>query len=843
MAEVIKRPVSTVDWGTVSNQGTGNILGDDNVNTIKWYKENSGSVLVFPKFTEADLPFSDIIAVGVGYRQVNGGLLGLYDGWVRGFLSVDGEREPATLAYTQDRYSTTGRNMRGPAFFKPGGEVFTADDLNRLSMDVGAAVGAIGPKKGRYWCGCGEAYLVLYTVEDPRVPTLSSPGSSQTVNTASVSFSARLNTPDYLQTQAIFQVARNSSFTEDLREYEGDFFDPNDTTKTSNYSSVFNRPSYTGLGPGTWYYRAKSRDYRGAESAWTSARSFTVTLPALPGSIPNLTSSTVKTPYGIRSAFMGTVPDLHGGKQPVVGERKAGVRWQYSKTKDFASVVEWANVDDGSNFYGEISYNAQPDASVPPGGKGAKVSFDDPSQYLSQGTWYVRTRTEDVFGLTSAWFPENGHQITVAHPPTASNLVPVGGTVAFDPEAMDFTWDFMDPWADDEQSEYEIIVRNSSSNQIVWRSGAVASSLRRVRADIPISNLGQSLNWRVRVKDLDGAQSGWPATQPFVYRQVPKVTIISPSDVVNTGRPLLSWSAIFNPTSVTQRSYRVTVSDLADRSIAYDSGVVNSTETQVTPTEPILRDGHQYRVTFHITDTNNLTGTVSKDITAQFVRPPAVPVIMDSTDYEETGYVVARWRQQPDAFFSQWRLYRRHKGQSQWTLAATSNDRNARSLNDWLVSGSGVIEYYLAQEVTRYGSLIESQEQRPLPTVSLSYSTYLLAVPSIGFSMVVKPTADSFTITHESEVIRIMGRGDKVNFGTARGREGSLKVQLRNPSTAVEIRRTIDKLIGSVEQVWLRDPFGDAFMVALSEYSFERLAGVGPSDLGDLEIPYVEVVE
>ena len=84
--------------------------------------------------------------------------------------------------------------------------------------------------------------------------------------------------------------------------------------------------------------------------------------------------------------------------------------------------------------------------------------------------------------------------------------------------------------------------------------------------------------------------------------------------------------------------------------------------------------------------------------------------------------------------------------------------------------------------------------------------------------------------------------GYQMSIG-GRGVSGAARMDVRNPATARVDRMAIDALVGSEHEVWLRDPFGDSFRVALREYSFERLGGVGTADLGDLQIPYVEVME
>ena len=92
----------------------------------------------------------------------------------------------------------------------------------------------------------------------------------------------------------------------------------------------------------------------------------------------------------------------------------------------------------------------------------------------------------------------------------------------------------------------------------------------------------------------------------------------------------------------------------------------------------------------------------------------------------------------------------------------------------------------------------------------------------------------------------IIGRGKKVNYGQTLGGEGSLTIRVRHHNsgrTGQEMMELIEQVTLGAFDVILRDPFGDPMPVALGEYSFEREGGVGPDAMGELTIPYVEVVQ
>lgn len=826
MARIIRRPTTVIDWGqNIANVGAGNLLGDNNDRTWKAYQNDSGSIAVFPKMTAAQMPAGQVIAVAVGYRQSHGGTLNLYNGWPAAYIRVNGVREPATRSYKQDGFSTYPREVVGPPLYKPEGAAFTADDIDSLSADLGAAVGPIGPNTSRRWCIATELYLVLVTADPVKVPSVTYPGNGSTINTSSVNFASSFSGYDPVQPhRAVYQVARNAAFTEDVRTFSSDFASANGST---TYTSTPGRDSHTNLGPGTWYLRARGRDFRGVESGWSSTRTFTINHQALP--VPSTSfPATVNTPYAQRHAV---IPSVNGG-------RRIGARWQFSTTNDFTSnIVEWANVSEGLFTPGTIFYDPTPQPDVESGGKGSRVGYDDPSQYLSQGTWFARVAAEDEWGQRSGWSATSSFR--VSHPPTTSSYYPTGSQ-RFAPETSEVTWTFSDPWPGDRQGSYEVTVYNQAGSSI-WTSGQIASPLSRARLAIPTSFFGAALQWAVKVTDADGVASAYSPRQSFIYDRAPLVSILTPGHPITSGQPTISWTSTFSRPGVTQQSYRVTVSEVGTSKVLHDTGTVVSTATQISLPRPIFIDGRHYRIVVTVTDSSSLVGFAELLGFAQFIRPPSVPVAVSAGDYATEGHVTAYWSKAPDPLFVQWRLYRRLAGLEEWTLAAVSDNPGDRSLRDWLAAGDEV-EYYLAQVASRDGSLVESDPVQPIPSVRLPNASYMLVAPSHGFAVRVKPSSDSFTVTHESSTMQIIGRGSKVNFGQGRNREGSLKVPLRDPYTARLDRMAIDALVGGEYEVWLRSPFGDAFRIALSEYSFEPLPGVGSAGLGDIELPYVEVM-
>lgn len=842
MAQQLVYPIDQVDWGTNYRHPSGvKPLTQTTTDSYMHYDTGAGSIAVFPELPE---PTTPVIAVAVRYQQGNGGLFNLYNGWVEAHLRYDGTREPASRSYVQDGFNNqVVRTLVGPPVYRPGMETWTASELNRITADVAAATGPIGPNTRNRFCQCNGVQLVLYTADPVPVPSLNSVPS--TVTTSSVNFSATLSNLQRAQpARAVFQVARDTGFTTDVRTFVGTLGAPNADggSHNSTYTSVPGTDSWTDLGPGLWHLRVKGRDYLGNESAWSTRATFTVVNAPLPQ--PLLVSpgngEVVRSPYATRGViFVGGDPQA-----PFPGGVKVGVRWQFSRSSTFTSdVIEWLNLD-GIFRPGSVSYDPTP-ADIEPGLKGARASYRDPAQYLAQGgTWYARARAEDKYGQSGAW--SSVATFTVAHAPEANPSFPVGGE-HFDPVGGLVEWSFVDPWGDDRQAGYEVEVQDGSGNQL-YASGPVTSSLNHAAVEVPVGRLNSTLRWRARLRDRDGVQGPWSSLQSFVYVRRPAVVIDSPVDggYVEAGQPVIEWDVALHP-GATQAGFQVLVLNTATWGAAYDSGyIIDNRATSHAIRGVYLDNMTSYEVTVRVTDSHGLTGDHRVGFTTNFVLPPTVAATASPSTYDTQGYVRVLWDGPVDPLFEAWRVYRRREDSGTWALAAEVADASAREARDWTVADSGTYVYAVVQVASRHGALVEGARTSTSAPIRVTASGYWLVVPELNLGLRVAPSGDNFSRERERSSMDIIGRGRKMNFGPAVNREGNLTIPVRHLNRgmrAADLMDQVDLLVTGVTGVYLRDPFGNYFPVALGSYTFDRMQGVGNEEMGELEVPYVEVAE
>ena len=841
MARIAYRPVTVNDYGPVTTTGSGSVLGDNNDNTGKYYENDAGSIAVYPNFNESLIPVGkDVIAVRCAHRQVNGGWLNLYNGWISSYLRINGARVPASRAYKQDGNSGTPRTIMGPPIYKSAIGAWDTADLNLMSTDHGTAQGTIGPNTKNRWCGITEGLIYVVTHENVPVPTVPSPANAATVASSSVNFSAQIPAVQEEQpVQAVFQVARDAGFTQDVRTYVGALNSSEVGTSRSNYTSVKGKASFTDLGPGSWALRMKGRDYAGRESAWGTTTFFNVVHPALvaPTLVAPVGGSTISDPYSVRTGQIPAEP---------TGDRKAGIEWQFSPNSGFTGTpVSWKNKLDARFTAGNVSYASQPNEETLPGLYGPTVSLEDPDQRLAQGAWFARVREVDPWDQVGPW--SANYTFTVAHKPIVANPKPALG-VAFDPNETPVQWDFTDPWNGDFQTAYQMKVYDLSNN-LLQDTGKILSTISKAQMNVGSGHLQEDLKYTIEIWDRDDVKSTSLVANTFFKSVSPITTLAFPAEgeQIVTGQPQFDWDSTFSRVGVSQKAFRVKVVQAENLVTVYDTGTVVSAASIHLPPAPILKNEVSYQLQLTVTDTDDLSKTLYRNFSTNFIRPSGTQAFVEAENYNEDGFVNVIWACDVDPFFAEYRIYRRlysDDNSNEWVLAGTVQDANVLFFHDWLVAGAGNYEYGVNQVAYRYGSLVESEFEAFPIMVNIQSDAYWLIIPD-DESMNMKlrgVTGDKFTMKKQSNSFVIIGGGMRMINGPRIGKEGSLSVQVRaSLKSGRKVMDVLDELDLNKPWMLLRDPFGGITQIGLGEWSYDRMAGVGVADYGDMEIPYYEV--
>jgi hypothetical protein len=504
-----------------------------------------------------------------------------------------------------------------------------------------------------------------------------------------------------------------------------------------------------------------------------------------------------------------------------------------------AQKVEW-QLATNSGFTANVRTVTQADSALKSSGAQSMVTPSD--QELFQTTWFIRARVIDQGGNIGPY--SAAHSFTVTHPPSTTLHSPTGDTTVVYAATTALNWQFTDPSMSDYQTAYEIEVARADTGTVVLSTGVVAGDSQSHAAAIPAAQKDQPLRWRVKVRDRDQVWSGWSSWHLFRVSDRPVVAITSPVGQIDTATPLTEWTFTASG-GRTQASRRVVFKDSDGFSI-HDTGWVTSPLHSYQVQNPIFENESSYTVEVTVTDNRGLvstTQTAAFNTDWSFVESPLFQI---NDLYESAGYVNISWddtRHDDDFFY--YRVYRRVVGTEDWELLVERNDQPGYyEVHDWLADSGVSYEYAVTQAANRFGSVIESD--RFAVAVTPTSTHYWLIHPTLEELnlRIDRVTDEKFDEEYEQESVHVLGRGRHTDYGDRLGFTGTITAQFRdyeNGVTAREQRKMLEMMKVRREAVYLRNPFGDVWLVAVGDLGISRVSGVGRREFFDATIPYEEV--
>lgn len=496
-------------------------------------------------------------------------------------------------------------------------------------------------------------------------------------------------------------------------------------------------------------------------------------------------------------------------------------------------------------------------------GSGKQVAISTPaSAALNSGAWYWRARIVSDKDTPGAWSGASTYpaDFSVSHPPSAIPVSPMSGKLLGENGAdVVFQWKFSDAEFTDTQTEYRVIVTNEAGVGTPIDTGWVVSSAKQhtVTYTAPYFEIPQY--WTVQLKDSDGVAGPVSSPNDFVVGYKPVVDILTPVDAstVTTAAPTITWS-YSGSGSRTQRAYRVVVtatSGPASGTVVADTLWRTSAATSHAFTTNVLAEGINYSIVLTVQDSGGLTGTDAVNILTDWI-PPLTGDIVVTVD---TFKARISWTDaNKDSDWISWRVYRRYMKPAAveldtddtantWVLIhETTDDLPSYLYDDYLAPLNKEVQYAVVQLADRFGSLLESDIGVNYLTITMNSERYFF-VPQIPIGSIASfeassITGDQFTRDIETETLHVVGRGRQVQIGDDLGYSGTLTIKLRNPSTARLNREFLERISYENNSVWIKSPFGDVLLVAISNVQSNRLAGYGKGDIVDLSVGYTEII-
>lgn len=393
------------------------------------------------------------------------------------FLTLTGDGFiMAAVAYTPDGTQILASDYGGVLRLW---DASTGDLVRQVSVHAGEARAlALSPDGVYALSGGTDGVAMLYTAgppnQPPSIPTLMSPAHGAGVS-RTPTFEVQLSDPNGDQVRAAIEVVDSQNQSRMLQ-----------TGWTAGGSVSVSIPGSQPLTPGAYQWRARAEDNRGAMSAYSEWRSFTVSNSA-PGK-PIILEPGDNAQVSATPTFRLRLSDPDSDRVKAQIEILQGSATLHTYETDFVE-------------------------------SGQEAAFTIPeADALEPGTYQWRTRAEDAYGATSDWTTVRTFTIAGANrPPDAPvRLSPSdGSTVGATPT---FRLRLSDPDNNTVRAEIEIV--STLGAQRLYQTLEVSSG-SEVSFTVPDSEplTEGTYLWRARARDSVGDWSDWTDQWQFTVAQ------------------------------------------------------------------------------------------------------------------------------------------------------------------------------------------------------------------------------------------------------------------------------------------------------------------------------------
>lgn len=580
--------------------------------------------------------------------------------------------------------------------------------------------------------------------------------------------------------------------------------------------------------------------------------------------LPNGSSSIVATVPAHEGVIDSAQPTLSVSVDDDVkyAQSKQKVQWQFDTTSGFVAPLSVDYTQADNKF---VKIEGTHSGSL-------KVTITDTvpisAGTLTGGTYFMRARMIDEWGNVGSW--TSTRTVTVIHPPTFIPKAPISGQyLNFGDGQVTFTWDSTDPSTTDVQTAYQIEAYEADGT-LIFNSGKITSAVETHTHTFSATYKNLQLYWIGRVWDSNDTPSAYSDPEFFILVDPPSATIVSPTNnqVVDTGMPdIVAQITVGGSRTVKEITYLVTKAGVPVWS-AKKFGTWTTGDQVVQQVEANkLSNNTEYSVQVTVRDNVGLVGqSAIRTFQVAWIPPdPATDGSLDDSAYnseswldEPGGYVEVSWEGDRDADFFSWNIYRRddlidastgelvEEGTYKLIHRSYDNSSFSQTFRDYYAPAEYQVWYSVRQQVNLNGQDIESDDFG-LGYVIPSTDAYWIVIEATGPNAVevikFNVNQDDFTDEMEEAEFVVIGRGRVVNRGEILGPKGSLTTKIRNSGTKTARKKRLDLLEAQQthRKVYLRNPFGDVFRVALSQMSVSRVVGVGKSEYVDVTIPYSKV--
>lgn len=217
---------------------------------------------------------------------------------------------------------------------------------------------------------------------------------------------------------------------------------------------------------------------------------------------------------------------------------------------------------------------------------------------------------------------------------------------------------------------------------------------------------------------------------------------------------------------------------------------------------------------------------------------------VDGTNYDTQGYISVTWTNAEKlAGFYAWRVYRRIRNDQNTAYGAwvmiyqTTADVPSYEYRDYTAPSNKAVQYTVVQATGASGETEDAKDN--IRTITPDGTNYWLIHPTDATKnlLLAHVTEDTFNEEIEEELLVLIGRGRKSDQGTVLGVAGTLSCEIRDRATTSLLRAR--KREG--DSLYLRNPFGDIWLVNIGAPEVNRTRGVGVREYNTVTFMYSEV--
>lgn len=454
-----------------------------------------------------------------------------------------------------------------------------------------------------------SAYVTSNTLQTTLpIPTSVTPAQSATVTvpnpTLGGTFAAIVGGTGKLE----WELASDSGFTTNYKvitESDADLTASGTHTETPTIANL-------ALTSGTWYLRAHVINDTGMSGPWSTAQSFTATIPALPA------------PTAVTPASGATVTTM----RPTLGATIT------ADTAGRLSKAEW-QLATNSGFTTNLRTIVELDTDLR--ASGATTEVVPEAQLISMDlgtTWYVRARQVGNDGSVSAWSTGTSFTLAVAAPPVPTAITPATGgpTIGTNTPTLGATIGAASEGRTS-RAEWQLATDTGFTTNL----RTVTESTGKLRTSgattevVPSGSKLTQTTWYLRARAIDqyGQASSWSAYTTFVVSHAPTALTRTPANdaTIQYGATNnFGWTFTDISSSDTQTAYEVVVERNDTGASVLATGKVTSTANNADLAISASYKDVKLRWKVRLWDTDNVVGNYSGYALLTLSDPPVVTI-------------------------------------------------------------------------------------------------------------------------------------------------------------------------------------------------------------------------